>query len=174
MYLEPLMRALSPSNGFNESFFNLIWSPLGILWNNIHFKNKILLYGKAIFVQAVVKKIHIFKSAEKTKQYAYPCILIKTPILSQRLWKIAFIMTILTSNSSSICLMLFQTQIYMNFINTIESIKIRLYQIRKRVRKDSTLRSKRGTSSLSNNTLRVFKPQIIVPYKPAYVDKDNH
>ena len=173
MYLEPLMHTLSPSSGFNESFFNLIWSPLGILWNNILFKNKILLYGKAIFVQAVVKKRHIFKSAEK-KWYAYLCIFVEAPILSQRLWKIAFIIAILTSNSSLICLMLFQTQIYMNFINTIESIKIRLYQIRKRIRKDSTLRSKRGTSSLSINTLRVFKPQIIVTYKPAYVDKDNH
>ena len=148
------------------------WKPLlGILWNNILFKNKILLYGKAIFVQAVVKKRHIFKSAEK-KWYAYLCIFVEAPILSQRLWKIAFIIAILTSNSSLICLMLFHTQMYMNFINAIESIKIRLYQLSMRISKDSTLSSKRGTSSLPNNTLRVFNPQTIVPYTPTY-DENN-
>ena len=116
-----------------------------------------------IFVSIIVKSRII---ALKKKQYTY-----LSPILSQRLWKIAFIITILTSNSSSICLMLFQTQIYMNFINTIESIRIRLYQISKHSSIDSILSSTRGNSSLPNRTLKVFNPQTNVPYTPAFFNE---
>ena len=94
--------------------------------------------------------------------------LIKNPMLNQKLWNIAFRITILTNKSSLICLMLFQIQMYKKFINCIESIKIRLYHNMKRFKKNSSLRRARGTSSFPSNTLRFCNPQTMVPYKPVY------
>ena len=94
-------------------------------------------------------------------------------MLNQKLWPIAFRRTILANKSSSICLMLFHMQIYMNFMNAIENNKIRPYINKKVATKNSRWGRTRGTSSFPSNTLTVFKPQTMVPYTPPYIYEDK-
>ena len=81
--------------------------------------------------------------------------------------------TILANKSSSICLMLFHIHVYINFINAIETIKIKLYVNKKHIKKYSISSSTCGTPSFPNNTLKVFNPHTTVPYTPAYIHKEK-